>query len=116
SATRPDRRYTLSVQPSVRRVEVRRWHRLSSKRYRVRSPPSQRYRPDRQSAKLPLKMQSPPEKQPERQWNAETGLLVRRKVHQPSGSANLSKNQSREPRRVRRLDPSRSVTQSSSPP
>ena len=48
---------------------------------------SPRYRPDRQSATLRLKMQSQPETRPERQWMSEPDLLVDRKAHQPSGSA-----------------------------
>src|SRR6516162_4995235 len=64
---------------------------------------------------LPPKMQSRSKTQPERPSMSEPGLFVGRKAHQPSGSVNLGKSQSRERRQVRRLDPSRPVAQSSWP-
>src|SRR5271169_4359744 len=65
---------------------------------------------------LPPKMQSRPRTQPERPWMSEPALLVDRRAHQPSGSVNLAKSRSRERRQLRRLGPSRPVTQSLWPP
>src|SRR5262249_21880158 len=47
---------------------------------------------------------------------SEPGLLVGRKTRQPTASVNLAKNQSRERRQFRRLDPTLPVPQSFAPP
>src|SRR6516162_5306527 len=65
---------------------------------------------------LPLKMQSRSKRQPESPWTSEPALFVGRKARQPSGSVNLAKNQSREPRQFRRLDPTLQMPQSFAPP
>src|SRR5215475_6747360 len=47
---------------------------------------------------------------------SEPGLLVGRKTRQPTASVNLAKNQSRERRQFRQLDPTLPVPQSFAPP
>src|SRR5262249_26314456 len=47
---------------------------------------------------------------------SEPGLLVGRKTRQPTASVNLAKNQSRQRRQFRQLDPTLSVPQSFAPP